>query len=110
MGIDAGFDMVPRLSKGIIDRHNWGRFVDIIKEQYKDDARVEIKPNYIVFKAGEHPVLPFEGHKFLRFSSKVLGAIAAASEVESYIDTVTLVAKVHFGSRVQYFDVVDFGK
>lgn len=110
MEINAGFNMVPRLSKGIVDRHNWGRFIDIIKEQYKDDARVEIKPNYIVFKAGEHPILPFEGHRFLRFSSKVSGAFAAASEVESYIDTVTLVAKAHFGSRVQYFDVVDFGQ
>ena len=101
------FLICPRQS--LID-NNWGRFIDIIKEQYKDDARVEIKPNYIVFKAEEHPILPFEGHKFLHFSSKVSGAIAAASEVESYIDTVTLVAKAHFGSHVQYFDAVDFGQ
>ncbi|KAL9125402.1 MAG: hypothetical protein Q9217_005387 [Psora testacea] len=100
--------IIPRLSKRIVGRRNWGRFIDIIKEQYKHNARDEIKPDYIVFKAGEHPILPFEGHKFLRFSSKVWGAIAAASEIESYIKTVTLIAKAHFGSRVQYFDVDDF--
>lgn len=104
MGIDAGFDMVPPLSKGIVDRHNWRKFIDFIKEHYNDDAQVEIKPNYINFKAGEHPKLPFEGHKFLRFSSKVSGAIAAASGVERYINTVTRVAQVHFGSRVQYWN------
>ena len=53
MGVDAGFDIVPRLSKGIVDRQKWGRFIDFIKEYYKDDNQVEIKPNYIDFKAGE---------------------------------------------------------
>lgn len=112
MGIDAGFDMVPRLSKGVVDRHNWDQFIGFIKNHYKDDTQVEIKPNYIIFKAGEHPILPFEGHKFLRFSSKVSGSIAATTRVESYIDTVTAVAKVHFGSRVQCWNegVYQYGK
>ena len=102
MGIDAGFDMVPRLSKGAVDRHNWQSFIKIIKERYQNDDRVEVKPNYIVFKAGEHPLLPFEGHKFLRFSSKTSGHHAKG--VEDYIDTVTRVAQVNFGSRVRYWD------
>jgi hypothetical protein len=42
MGIDAGFDMYPPLSKGVVDRLNWGRFIDFIKEHYKDDTQVEI--------------------------------------------------------------------
>ncbi|KAJ5100775.1 hypothetical protein N7456_007077 [Penicillium angulare] len=104
MGIDAGFDMVPSLFNGVTDRHNWDRFIDIIKEHYKDDAQVEIMPNYINFKVGNHTRLPFEGHNFLRFSSKVSGAIAYASEAEHYIDTVTRVARVHFGSRIQYWN------
>ncbi|TGO64697.1 hypothetical protein BCON_0006g01000 [Botryotinia convoluta] len=103
MGIDAGFDIYPRLSKGIVDRHNWGRFIDSIKKHYKDDTQIEIKPNYIIFKAGEHPQLPFEGHKFLRFSSKVSGSIAADTNVESYIDTVTHIAQANFGSRIRYW-------
>ncbi|UKZ68134.1 uncharacterized protein TrAtP1_009170 [Trichoderma atroviride] len=104
MGIDAGFDMDPPLSKGVVDKQNWGRFfINLIKEQYKDDVQVEIMPNYINFNAGEHPKLPFEGHKFLRFSSKVSGAIASNSGVERYINTVTRVAKAHFGPRVQYW-------
>ncbi|CZT11988.1 uncharacterized protein RAG0_15988 [Rhynchosporium agropyri] len=103
MGIDAGFDMYPRLSKGIVDRQNWGRFIDFIKEYYKDDTQVEIEPNYINFKAGEHPRLPFEGHKFLRFSSKVSGSTAADTNVDSYIDTVTRIAQTRFGSRIRFW-------
>jgi len=99
MGIDAGFDMVPRLSKGAVDRKNWQSFIKITKERYQNDDLVEIKPNYIEFKAGEHPLLPFEGHKFLRFSSKVSGSHAKG--VEEYIDTVTGFARATFGSRVQ---------
>jgi hypothetical protein len=98
MGVDAGFDMVPRLSEGAVDRQNWQSFISIIKERYQNDDLVEIKPHYIVFKLGEHPRLPFEGHKFLRFSSKILGG------VYEYIRTVTGVAKLYFGSRVQYWN------
>jgi hypothetical protein len=47
--------------------------MNLIKDHYKDDAHVEVKPNYISFKAGEHPTLLCEGHKLLRFSSKVSG-------------------------------------
>jgi len=99
MGIDAGFDMVPRLSKGAVDKQNWQSFIKVIKERYQNDDLVEIKPNYLKFKAGEHPLLPFEGHKFLRFSSKISGSHAKG--VEEYIDTVTRVAQVSFGSRVR---------
>lgn len=99
MGIDAGFDMVPRLSKGAVDKRNWQSFIRIIKEHYQSDELVEIKPNYLKFKAGEHPLLPFEGHKFLRFSSKTSGSHAKG--VKKYVDTVTRVAQVNFGSRVR---------
>ena len=71
MGIDAGFDMVPRLSKAAVDKRNRQSFIKVIKERYQNDDLVEIKPNYLEFKAGEHPLLSFEGHKFLRFSSKI---------------------------------------
>lgn len=99
MGVDAGFDMVPRLSKGAVDRQNWQSFIECIKEKYQNDELVEIKPNYIIFKAGEHPMLPFEGHKFLRFSSKISGSHARG--VWAYLETVTRIAKVSFGSRVR---------
>ncbi|KAL1595005.1 hypothetical protein SLS59_008556 [Nothophoma quercina] len=77
--------------------------MQLIKSHYKDDVRVEMKQNYILFKAGEHPSLPFEGHKLLRFSAKVLGSIAADSRVESYIDAVTRIAKGQFGYRIRYW-------
>jgi hypothetical protein len=97
--IDTGFDMVPRLSKGAVDRQNWQSFIKFIKAHYKNDELVDVKPNYIVFKAGEHLLLPFEGHKFLRFSSKISGSHAKG--VEKYLDTVTRLAEVHFGSRIR---------
>lgn len=104
MGINAGFDMVPRLSKGAVDKRNWQSFIKVIKERYQNDDLIEIKPNYIKFKAGEHPLLPFEGHKFLRFSSKISGSDAKG--IEEYIDTVTRVARVSFGSRVRCWNEI----
>ncbi|KAI9779771.1 MAG: hypothetical protein M1816_003350 [Peltula sp. TS41687] len=102
MGTDAAFDMVSRLSKGAVDRQNWQSFIKIIRERYQNNDLVEVKHNSIVFKAGEHPLLPFESHKFLRFSSKVSGSHAEG--VEEYINTVNRVAKVSFGSRVRYWN------
>lgn len=99
MGIGAGFDMVPRLSKGAVDRKNRQSFIESMKKHYQNDDLVDVNPNYIVFKAGEHLLLPFEGHKFLRFSSKISGSHAKG--VETYLDTITRVAQVQFGSRVR---------
>lgn len=107
MGIDIGFDMVPRLSRGAMDTQNWVHFINVIREHFRDDAQVETTPNYIVFKVGEHPRLPFAGHKFLRFSSKVSDRIATESHTESYIKTVTAFAKTSFGSRIQHWDDAD---
>ncbi|KAI1387324.1 SET domain-containing protein [Hypoxylon trugodes] len=100
MGVDVGFDMVPRLSKGAADRQNWDHFIATVQKHYKDDVKVETKANYIEFNAGEHPVLPFEGHKFLRFSSNTAGSIAVETGVRDYIDTVINIARLHFGPRV----------
>lgn len=102
MGIDAGFDMVPRLSKGTTDTELWARFLAVIKEYYEDDAQVELKPNSILFKVGEHPSLPLDGNKFLRFSSKVSGR--GGTHTETYIKTVARAAKPIFGPRIQYWD------
>ncbi|KAJ8118891.1 hypothetical protein OPT61_g221 [Boeremia exigua] len=104
MGADAGFDMVPRLSNGVDDKHKWQQFIESVEDHYKDDTKVVIHQNYIQFKAGEHPLLPFEGHKFLRFSSKITGPNAARTGVEGYIKTVTRLARVHFGTRIQYWN------
>ena len=99
MGADAGFDMVPRLSNSVADRRVWDQFIDSVKEFYEGDVNVEIKPNYIEFNVGEHPRLPFEGHKFLRFSSKITGS--HSTRVGEYLDTVTRIARTYFESRVK---------
>ncbi|KAF2668075.1 SET domain-containing protein [Microthyrium microscopicum] len=98
MGVDKGFDMVPPLSKGATDRENWRRFIDLIKEQYKHDKIVKVKENYIIFEVGERPRLPFEGHKFLRFSANVSGS--QCGNVEKYLADITILAEVRFGHRV----------
>jgi hypothetical protein len=61
MSIDAEFDMISPLSNEAVDWQNWQNwqlFIKIIKERYQNDNLVEIKTNYIVFKTGEHPLLP----------------------------------------------------
>ena len=55
--------MVPRLSEGAVDKQNWQSFIEVIKEIYQNDDLIEIKTNFLEFKAGEHPKLPLEGHK-----------------------------------------------
>ncbi|KAF1981467.1 SET domain-containing protein [Aulographum hederae CBS 113979] len=92
--------MVPRLSKGDVDRCVWARFIDQIKSYYKDDHQVEIKPNYILFKVICQPILPFEGHKFLSFSSNISGRVAEEVEMEDYVNTVRSHARAIFGSRI----------
>ncbi|CEI41784.1 hypothetical protein FVEN_g3769 [Fusarium venenatum] len=103
MGIDAGFDMVPQLSRTEADRKAWDVFINKVKEEYGTDERLQIKPNYLLFNAGEGPILPLDGFKFKRFSSKVSGGIVATSGVWDIIDNVSRIAKSIFGSRVRYW-------
>ncbi|KAJ2990352.1 hypothetical protein NUW58_g2994 [Xylaria curta] len=101
MGVDEGFDMVPRLSRGSEDMREWGRFIDIVRKYYQDDAQVKVYDGYIEFDAGEHPMLPFDGHKFLRFSSKITGRSDKPHHVCDYIKSVRAIARSIFGSRVR---------
>ena len=99
LGIDAGFDMFPPLSQSAEHKENWESFIETVKNLYEGDDIVEIKPNYIEFKVAEHPLLPFEGHKFLRFSSKISGR--QGKEVERYIYVVRKAAEAPLDSQVQ---------
>ncbi|KAJ5972148.1 uncharacterized protein N7479_002066 [Penicillium vulpinum] len=97
MGSYMGFDMVPRLSEGLVHKQNWQKFLNAIKERYQNDDQVEVKPNYIAFKADPDLLLPFECHKFLRFGAMIPNE--DSSGLRNYIDTVSRVAGVSFGSR-----------
>ncbi|KAJ4246818.1 hypothetical protein NW762_013370 [Fusarium torreyae] len=94
MGIDAGFDMVPRLTSGVEDRQKWKGFIDCVRHVFGDDPQVKSNANYIEFEVGEHPILPLEGHKFLRFSSKLTRG------ADEYISKVTRLAHQHFRPRI----------
>ena len=91
MGIDAGFDMISRLSKGAVDRRNWQSFIKTLKERYQN---LEMKPNYLIFKANEHPQLRPRATSSYASARKVSGSHAKG--VKEYIDLVTLVAEVNF--------------
>jgi hypothetical protein len=54
MDINAGFDVVPPLWKGFVDRHNWDQFIGKIRDHYKGDSQVEVNPKDLLFKVGEH--------------------------------------------------------
>ncbi|KAK8041488.1 hypothetical protein PG994_014495 [Apiospora phragmitis] len=99
MGVDEGFDMVPRLGPGAADTLKWTLFMETIKEQYADDEQVKIREHYIEFKEGEHPTLPFHGPHFLRFSSKIMGQTASETDVMTYIRAVGLLAVKTFGGE-----------
>jgi len=81
--------ILPIDQDGPVNKQNRQSFIKVIKERYQNDDLVEIKPNYLKFKAGE-------GHKFLRFSSG-----SCAKGVKEYTDTVTRVAQVSLGSRIR---------
>ncbi|KAJ5330522.1 hypothetical protein N7476_000305 [Penicillium atrosanguineum] len=102
MGDFIGFDMVPRLSRGSIDRRKWENFLSSIKEHYQNDKQVEVKRNYIAFESSPSLLLPFECHKFLRFGAIVLEQ--ESGRLRDYIDTVSCVAIANFGSRVHCWD------
>ncbi|RVD88571.1 uncharacterized protein DFL_002751 [Arthrobotrys flagrans] len=97
MGIDAGFDMVPRLSRSAKDQAAWTAFISKVRERYASDPDVEFKENYIVWKKGEHPMLPYAGHKFLRFSAKISGSHHGG--IGEDIFTVSGIARSIFGGR-----------
>lgn len=107
MGLDAGFDMVPRLSRGTDDSLKWQQFIHTVKQFYEEDEKVQVGLRVITFECGEHPLLPIEGHQFLRFSSNVSGRVATATAAETYILKVTKIAKVYFGDRVRSWQEVD---
>ena len=93
--------MVPALTESDTDKDRWLDFINEIKEYFKYDIQIAFKPSFIEFQVGEHPQLPFEGHKFLRFSSKVSGSETEAAE--PYIRQVYQLARRIFGQRVQFW-------
>ena len=101
MGFDCGFDMVPRLNESKSDKDRWLSFIDLLKKLYNEDPVFQVQPRVITFQVGEYPRLPLEGHKFLRFSSKVSGSLTAAAE--PYIRQVYRVAREIFGQQVQFW-------
>lgn len=92
----SGLDMVPRLS-GYEDQDIWEEFIEHVQTVYKDESTFKIDAYYMVFEEGKQLLIPFEGHKFLRFCS----VPDDDSSVEDYIRLVTDIASYYFGSRVR---------
>lgn len=98
----SGFDLVPRLSSGPEDTKNWAFFMSAVQGYYQNNDLVEVKQNPIVVKVDPDLILPFEGYKLLRFSSKI--SVSHAEGVEDYLDTITQIVEEHFGVRVHVWD------
>lgn len=103
MGIDAGFDLFPLLENNKHDQSIWISFIPNIEQTFTDDSLVVPLANRIEFEVGEHPMLPYKGHRFRRFSSKISGH----SQAELYIRHVYNIVKSHFDNRVHYWS--EFG-
>jgi len=101
MDFGCEHDMVPRLTESDSDKNRWLAFIDEVKEVYNEEAVVQVQTCVVTFKVGEHPQLPLEGHKFLRFSSKVSEPRTEAAE--PYIRRVYRIAREIFGQRVQFW-------
>jgi hypothetical protein len=97
-GYDCGFDMVLPPSRGGTDLDLWEEFLEAVTSEYKHDDVIRYQSNdTIEFLVGEHPSLPQEGWKFLRFSSK------ATNGAEPYIRAVSRMARERFGDRVRFW-------
>jgi hypothetical protein len=101
MGYDCGFDMVPRLEDTSSNATKWKIMIDAVRQMFIHDPVMVTRDGYLEFEVGEYPLLPFEGHKFLRFSSKVSGSITY--KAQPYIEAVYKIAEREFGERIQFW-------
>lgn len=108
MGYDFCFDMYPGLTKSDSDTERWASFINTTCLRYIDgdgneDPNVTVKTGskgtFIEFMVGEHPKLPYDGTKFLRFSSKI--STPRTQKAEPYIREVMEIAKKQFGNRIK---------
>jgi|SRR5271168_311288 len=102
MGYDCGFDMVPRLEDTPSNATKWKIIIDAVRQMSIYDPVMVTRDRYLEFEVGEHPLLPFEGHKFLRFSSKVSGPITY--KARPYIEAVYKISKREFDEWVQFWN------
>jgi len=91
MGIDAGFDLYPSLNEGEMEQ--WKKFLNKIRDRYRNDPIFVETTDHITFAVGEHPRLDINGMKFRRFSSKISGTCHGAKR---YINEITTIAKEFF--------------
>ncbi|BEJ12000.1 hypothetical protein CspHIS471_0204600 [Cutaneotrichosporon sp. HIS471] len=75
--IEEGFDISPPLTANDMERY--AAFLHAIRSEYSNDPNVRDDPSFqgiggIVFDvAGEHPWVPLDGRRFLRFSATLHG-------------------------------------
>ena len=103
MGFEMGFDMVPLLTRGTIDKTRWNMMITEIQKHYQDDPNVDVTPTYLVFKAGDYPKLPFESHKFLCFKSQIKSDDDDGRPIgaQHYVHTIAKFAQEAFGPRIR---------
>lgn len=107
--VHTGFDMVPPLSKGDADYINWANFLLEVQVHYKDDQELVTHPHYLQFLNRQQAKLPFEAHKFLRFSFTLQTdadreALEFFRKASEYVLDLRDIAEKHFDKRrIHYF-------
>lgn len=101
MDYEAGFDMVPPLTKEPRDQEKWEILIDIVQSIVWYKEIMLFKSNYIEFNIGDHPKIPFEGHKFLSFRSKISNI--DPGQTKDMIEEIWVYAMVVFDSRARYW-------
>jgi hypothetical protein len=107
----AGFDIVPRLTTSAFDRGRWRSFIEAVKRHYRladEKDLLTMTTQTIEFQIGDkqHLVLPIQGHKFLRFCSRLcpdesgLGVGLDFEKIGEIRKTVAKIAVKHFHGRI----------
>lgn len=97
MGVNQGFDIIPRLRDNPEDNAIWARFLEDVLKEYCLDSKLLNDPSrpFIMFNIGEGPQLERDAWRFRRFSSKIV-----RKDMGDYLDSVTRIAQRHLGGRV----------
>lgn len=108
MHVLCGIDMVPRLTLSTNDREAWADFILAIKNKYRNDRKVVVRPHFLLFRTTQqHLKLPVQGHKFLRFGCDVSGAKHVVAGAKAYVVAVGDLARQFFRTRIRVWDEED---
>ncbi|KAH6645170.1 hypothetical protein BKA67DRAFT_542150 [Truncatella angustata] len=92
--------MVPRIGYSTVDALKWNQPIESVRKRFQNDPNVKLYLYYIELETGEHPMLPFDGHHFLRSGSKISGLNGIETKAAYYVRTVIRITNATFRWRI----------